>query len=555
VRCTFYLARLLILFLSLSAERLSAEENVRELEEHLDGIGIKGVALFADTLSVQPMASNESFRVYLDSNLPCPGPVGVLESKLLSQFENQFINQKTLLSIRSAILQYYAKYGEHGVYVEIPEQDISTGVVAFVLAPVKVQEVDYQGNQWFSRSRVEKALQVETGEKLNEPLLLNNVAWLNQNPFHYSEVVLSPGTRTGNTNVEVITKDRFPLRFYVGADNTGVESTGKTRFFCGMTWGDAFFVDDFLNYQFTSNNHYDSFHAHAVNYTSYLPWQHIFMLYGGYAEIHTDTSGFHGQGKEAQASFRYKIPFKPLYTNFQQQLYFGLDYKYETSALFFVSTLDFAQLNNAIANLTQWVLGYQLETHMSSHQVTFQSDFYLSPLSWFPHQTRNAYGQLRSHAIPYYCYGTIALGDIYTFPNKIALSALLRAQAASGALLPSEQFKLGGYNSVRGYEESVFISDNGICLNFELRTPPLSLLKTRKDQLTFLAFIDYGWGYNFYSFDGIEKTAVLWGIGPGARYNVNPYCSLRVDYGFKLNNVPFDDHPLGMWYLSGVIAY
>jgi hemolysin activation/secretion protein len=162
---------------------------------------------------------------------------------------------------------------------------------------------------------------------------------------------------------------------------------------------------------------------------------------------------------------------------------------------------------------------------------------------------------LRRHAKPRYIYGTLSLGKIYTFSSKESIAGTLRAQGTPNALIPSEQFGLGGFSTVRGYEENVFISDNGVCANFELRTRPISFFKKAKDELKFLAFMDYGWGYNYHAFDGIKKTATLWGTGLGARYNINPYLSFRADYGFKLHHVSFDDNKLGQWHLGGTASY
>jgi hemolysin activation/secretion protein len=279
------------------------------------------------------------------------------------------------------------------------------------------------------------------------------------------------------------------------------------------------------------------------------------MLTGGYARIDPDITDFESHGKEAQASFRYKIPFKPLYTNFQHQLYFGFDYKYVTSILFFVSEITPQEAQNSKVNVTQEMLGYMFEYKPNRHELTFRIELFGSPVKWLPHQSTADYSALREDAKPRYFYGTATFGEIYTFSSRESIAGLLRVQGSANTLVPSEQFKLGGYNTVRGYEESVFISDNGVIANFEVRTRPFTFWKKMKDELTFLAFMDYGWGHNYHPFDGIKKTAILWGVGPGMRYTINPYVNLRVDYGFKLHHVHFDDHKLGMWHVGGTISY
>jgi hemolysin activation/secretion protein len=522
----------------------------------VESVALRGIAVVSDLSSLDPDALEGIRGVYVGGGVALPTSVKELQRVLEPLVRDQTISRDSLLAIREELLHYYHVHEQHMVYVEIPEQDVTSGVVAVVVDQARVGEVSYRGNRWFSKQRVEKALSLHAGDVLDKDALLNNIAWLNQNPFHYTEAVLSPGKQQGLTDLDIVTTDRSPLRAYAGGDNSGVESTGKDRWYLGITWGDAFFVDDLLTYQFTTNSTYDRYHSHFAGYVSYLPWKHILDIYGGYAKIEPHVSDFHSHGKEAQASLRYKVPFKPLYTNFQHQLYFGFDYKYETSALFFVGEVDASEtVMNSQVNVSQLVLGYLVEYTPSHHQWTIQFEFYASPAKWLPHQTQHAYSSLRAHATPRYFYGTISLGDIYTFSSKESLAFLLRAQGSANSLVPSEQFALGGYNTVRGYEENVFISDNGVCINGELRSRPWSFFTRAKDALTLLAFIDYGWGYNYHAFDGIKKAAILWGAGPGLRYRIPPYLDIRVDYGFKLHHVKFDDNNLGMWHVGATLSY
>jgi len=58
--------------------------------------------------------------------------------------------------------------------------------------------------------------------------------------------------------------------------------------------------------------------------------------------------------------------------------------------------------------------------------------------------------------------------------------------------------------------------------------------------LVLLAFLDYGVGRN-HNLEPAEK-AVNWmlGVGPGLRYAIDSYLSLRVDWGFKLHKGDYD---------------
>ena len=492
--------------------------------------------------------------VRIDSNLS--DSTHELEKKLIDQFSDQAINRATLQAIKKEIIRYYNEQHQYAVIVEIPEQEVTSGEVVFSVAPAHIHEIVYKGNKWYSEKRVQKRLKVSPGDAIDENRLLNDVAWMNENPFHYTTVTLSPGPTKGSSDLEINTNDRFPLRVYTGANNTGLESTGTNRIYGGFVWGDAFFVDDLLTYQFTANSNIRRYYAHFASYLSLLPWKHKLSVYGGYAKIHPKITDFRNKGKDAQGSMRYKIPFKPLYTSFNDEFVFGLDYKYITSNLFFVGeTTPPERVVNPQVNVSQAMLGYEFEYTLPHHQTTFHIELFGSFAKWLPHQSIAAYSELRAHAKPRYVYSTVALGYIYTFSNKYALSGLFRAQATPNVLIPSQQFSLGGFNTVRGYEENVFISDNGVLANFEVRTRPFTLIKRWNDDLTFIAFMDYGWGYNYRAFDGIKSAAILWGVGPGFRYNIGPYLRVRVDYGFKLHHVSFDDKNAGVLHAGATLSY
>lgn len=517
---------------------------------------LRGILLVSDLSDANWTDRSKIDGLYVNEAVVLPGTVEELAHQLAPFCNQSLLDQNHLLDIRNGIIKYFNQYQQYTVYVSIPEQEVTSGVIVFEVRQAKIGEVTYKGNHWFSQNRVRDALALQSNEKVDVNGLLNQVSWLNLNPFHHTEVIFAPSINPGQTDIEVVTADRFPLRTFGGGDNTGTEATGTGRYYIGLTWGDAFFVDDIWSYQFTMNQDFNRFSSHSMSYLSFLPCQHILTLFGAYALLHPDITDFDSRGKDALLSFRYKIPFKPLYTPFLHNFYFGIDYKYFTSILFFAGDVELLEpVMSSQVNVTQAMLGYLLEYNSLPHQLLFRFECFGSPMEWLPHQNSQDYFEMRSFASPRYFYFTTSLGEIYTFPSKDAIAGLLRIQGSANTLIPSEQFKLGGYNSVRGYEESVFISDNAICMNFELRSRPLSLTRHAHDALTFLGFLDYGWGYNYHPFEGISKSAILLGIGPGFRYRIDPYLEIRFDYGFKLHPVNFDDNKLGMVHVGVTLGY
>lgn len=125
--------------------------------------------------------------------------------------------------------------------------------------------------------------------------------------------------------------------------------------------------------------------------------------------------------------------------------------------------------------------------------------------------------------------------------------------------MPTEQYGLGGYNTVRGYDERVANGDNAWVTNVELRTPPGSIFKIFgnqevEDRIQFLAFWDYGWvGFN--NAAPGQVATYLMGVGPGLRYNIDRFVSVQFDWGFQLKQTPAGSKANDRAELSATIAY
>ena len=117
---------------------------------------------------------------------------------------------------------------------------------------------------------------------------------------------------------------------------------------------------------------------------------------------------------------------------------------------------------------------------------------------------------------------------------------LSRFEWASIPLLPSEQLGIGGYESVRGYDERQLDADTGGFLSAELRTPSFRVFtkknSSKQDMALFLLFVDGGVSYDKVAVPTTKKFDYLIGAGPGIRYSFSSYLNGRLDMGFKLHN-------------------
>lgn len=523
---------------------------------------IKGISLLSDFTELQTV-QQDVFGICLE-NIDAPGGNEPLIERLTS-FLDMDLTHENIVKIKEEILAYYQEHQQPFVSVRIPEQEITKGTVAVVVTEGKIESIRFSGNTNFSDKVLKRYLTIEAGDPVDKELVLSDVSWMNRNPFHRSEVIFSPGKTRGSVDLDIITKDRRRVRIFGGADNTGNDFTGNARYYAGFNIADFLFSDIFT-FQFTTAQKYSKFNAYTANYTVFLPWKHTLNIWGGYAEIRPLIRGLRNEGKDAQASFRYVMPFKPIYRAFTHEVDVGFDFKQENSALFFTSApsplpivlADPTPVVPLIANtvnLAQLFLAYKLEYDLPKLLLTFQIENFCSPAHWLPDQTNSNYNQLRLGAKNIYFYQKAAFGAVYRFDELIDISWLVRGQVSTTPLLPSEQFGLGGYDTVRGYDEREILADNAICTNLELRSHPFRISPKIKNECFFLVFMDYGFGSNIENLPTQKNPAYLLSVGPGMRYTIIPYLILRADYGFQLHKTQFNRHHVGKFNLGGTFSF
>ncbi len=515
----------------------------------------------------------EGFTGVQIEDLDIPGGDGGLEN-IATPYLGKPINKEQLIALKQAIVNYYIKSKRPGIVVAIPRQKASSGIVQILITEKTLGKIIYKGAEWWSEDYLSQFIQVEPGEVIIEEDVLNDLAWLNQNPFHHSDLKYVAGSRPDEIDIEITTKDRFPIRFFATGDNTGNPATGNDRFSGGLTWGDAFRINDLLTYQYTTSNFPERYESHTGTYISYLPWKHTLMLFGNHTSVKIPTiPNFKVNAGSYDLRLRYTIPFKPLYTPFLQSLGFGFDVKYTNSNILNLATpqttvLPFPNPIVQKLNISQLVGIYSLTNITGNHNYSLELDVYWAPFHFLKYQSDEDFAANRLFSKNKYAYAFLTIADTYTLPKNFLLASMLRIQKASTVIPNTELFSIGGYNTVRGYNESEFNSDNGLIVNLELRTPNISpfgrFSKKIEDQLVFLGFFDYGIGTTIHNVKALEGPATQYAmsVGPGVRYFINPVLAFRCDYGFKLHDLIAINSAqrayfrgFGKWHLGLMLSY
>lgn len=471
----------------------------------------------------------EGVQIKLDSSECLDGLVNSL-----SVYLQQPLDEEILCEIEQTIFSYY--YGIHYpfVLIEFPKQDITNGVLHVVVCESTLGEICIEPNEGYAIYKIMDYIRLCPGERINESVLFNDVAWLNRNPFRQIDLVYRPGYKEGTTDILLQANARRRLRLYGGVDNTGVKSIQRERFFAGFNVTN---YQQMLTYQYTSSFNTRRFQAHTLQYTLPCAWRNVLNIYGGYARVRPNLSlpVTRNKGWGMQASLRYVIPFKT-YAHLTHEMSLGGDFKRTNN------TVEFSDNSPTIANnvnLTQVMLEYKGAYSGNRNRIDYQIQGFCSPGKWLADQTDVLYSQLRPNAKNHWIYGRLNCTFSQKLPKDFYFSVGFSGQLSNQNLLPSEQFYIGGYDTVRGYDERELNTDTGLFVRTELYTPAFRFFARCYDKLELLAFFDYGYANNHTPIPPEGKSNHLMSVGPGLRYAFSTYLAVRLDYGIQLYHKKF----------------
>lgn len=470
---------------------------------------------------------------------------------IAGQYLNGPVKMKDLLEICRQVTAYFQEKNQPVVTAMIPEQEVRGGVVQILVVRGKLGKVKVQGNRYFKVENIQNTVRIREGDDIDVGTLTDDVNWLNSNPFRQATPSLAASDTPGETDVVLEVKDRFPFRPFVSYDNFGIQSLGYDRYSTGFTFMDVWTGwDQQANYQYLTSGGFNNLVSNSGSYGVALPWQHNFTIFGSYSKANpSDVGPFDQSGYYWQASGRYSIPLPSLSLieglDYRHQVYVGYDFKVANSDIFF-SGQNLTPTTGGLVGLyqiSQFSLGYNLTMSDILGSTGFETVMYGSPGGMSSDNDNTSFQNINAGAKAQYVYGKFSLNRVFRLPWDAALVLSGQIQQTSQDLMPSESFGIGGYDTVRGYDQRAANGDNGYLGNAEIRTPPVSFWQIcgageAVDRLVMLGFFDWGQTMQYNNNSTTSQNFTMASAGPGLRYSIGPYFSVRLDWGFQLRTAP-----------------
>jgi hemolysin activation/secretion protein len=154
---------------------------------------------------------------------------------------------------------------------------------------------------------------------------------------------------------------------------------------------------------------------------------------------------------------------------------------------------------------------------------------------------------------------TLNINHVRALPLNLRAAVKFKCQIASEVLPSQEEFSLGGIDSVRGYPSGDYLADNAFQTNFELQIPAFFIPENikipyddrpLKDNITGVAFFDYGYGQKRGDRSTEQKDDSLAGLGVGVRLRVFKLGVIRLEWGFPVGDKPLTETAPGRFHIS-----
>lgn len=468
----------------------------------------------------------------------------------LSPFIGKSVSLSRLDDIVREIVLAYRASGSPVVDAYVPNQDITTGTVQVVIVEGKVGDVRVEGNCWFKDEQILSSVEVSKDSTVDSVAVTRDIAWLNRNPFRHTDLVLTRGEKPGTTDVVLKTNDRMPLRVYAGYENTGTDETGEDRVQAGLNWGNAFNLGHLLDYQYTGSTDHKKLMGHSLRYTADLPWRDTLVFSASYSESKPEIDPFELEATSYALSGRYIMPLVGR-DSYDHRFIVGVDYKFSDSNLEFSNIPVFGKKTQIL----QFAAGYGASMQDSWGQTSFGGQFVYSPGDLLRDNSAKAFNEVRFGADAEYSYIDLNISRYTRLPSDFSWRSKVKFKFSDGLLIGSEQIGLGGYYSIRGFDERELNGDVGFAMNNDIFTPTIRLdsLFGQGNLNTNLQFLGF-WDYGFAEQKGARRFHMS-SVGAGMRVQVRDNLSIKLDYGWQLSGEDIDDSVDSKGHLSATLSY
>ncbi len=454
---------------------------------------------------------------------------------IIQPLEGRTVTFTELKKAADAITQLYLNQGYITSRAVLVDQKVTNGIIKIQVIEGGLEKIEVQGTKRLNSSYVRSRIALGAGKPLSTAKLEEQLKILRIDPLISNvEASLQPGNSLGQSILIVRVTEANPFDANISIDNYSPPSVGSERLGLSAThrnltgMGDELGISYYFSTQGVSNI-YDFTYKVPLNPMNGTLQLRTSINNNQVIEPKFKALNIRGESELYEISYR-----QPLVRSLREEFALSLGFSYQDGQTF------------TFAGPTPFGFGPDTQGNSRTRVFKFGQDY-------VRRDTTGAWA-LRS----LFSVGT-GVFDATTNPSPIPdgrffswlaqvqrvqrlnqnnlLIAQAELQLAPNGLLPSQQYIIGGGQSVRGYRQNARAGDNGIKFSLEDR------ITVQKDaagnaMLQFAPFVDLGYIWNVDTNPNLlQSQQFLAGTGLGILFQPLPNLNLRLDYAVPLINL------------------
>lgn len=437
-----------------------------------------------------------------------------------------------LEEVAAAVQAHFRATGYFLAVAFVPAQSVADGVVALAVLPGVLGEVIVHGGR---ESIVARRFADLIGKPLTQRVISTRLYALNQASGVSAQASFEPGTRVGETRLNIELNEQRSWAGRLGLDNYGDAHTGQQRLFLAASWLNPTGRGDSVDLAILASvDPADQTYGYA-EYRTPLSGQYRFR--GRISN--NDFSAAEAITIDGQAQLLDLAVERSLHRDRKSSLAFELGVS-QHSLDWEADLSGFADVNQRAAFLTGSLTAHRVwdRSHIATQAELFVAGGQISGDTFVGQDD-----QFWSAGVDLFAWRPM---DVALLPGTQKLSVRLLGQFSDSQLPSTLRMGFGGVQRARGFERSIYLADEGALLSIDLRTPFVF------GELALFADTAYGQTHN-----DVEST---WGhltsVGIGWDYAINRQLMSRFSWALPLTAKGSgrlnDDGPQMFWSLHYV---
>lgn len=431
---------------------------------------------------------------------------------------------RALGTIEAAAVALEAALRERGYSfhrVILPAQRPAGGEVRLRILQFPLAQVTVTNHQHFTSENILASVpSLRPGSPPEVRVLARDLALANEHPAKRLTIHIKESQQRDHLDAEVRVRDAPAAQAFVSftggtkdRDDSINRNTGYTRLTLGYQNSNLFERDHALTLTYTTSpDHYDKVTQLGAFYWAPLYGYHTTL--NGYwtrSDVDTGTVGVGTQSFNVSGRGEFwglkATHALPKFGTLNQQLSLAFDSRYFESDVTSGGLVQTTPVGSRPLSLRYLARHEQAEGGIGAYLE------YVTNLDGGSSNDTTAYNAARTGAIQNWNAWRYGVDAQYTLSGGWSLVGRLRGQHTRDALVPGEQFGLGGVGSVRGLRDRETAGDKGYSVNLEAHAPQLSW------GLTPFVFYDAGRRVHNVAVPGLPSSDSVASAGVGARWN------------------------------------